>query len=344
MAGTTGEPNHPTDPFGPSPLQDLMYGHIHGAALRAVAVHRIADHLGDGPRTADDLAARTGTHAPSLRRILRLLAVRGLFHEDDRGAFRLDDSAQALRTDAPGSQLAAVLMITDPMFGRSTDGLAETLRTGEPAFELAYGTSFFEHLLKAPEDRATFDAGMASMSGPVEELVAQSYTFPEGARVIDVGGGRGGLLDAVLTREPTLTGVLFDQPATVAEHLLDRPGLAGRWHTEGGDFFSAVPPGGDFYVLKHILHDWSDEDALRILGTIRRAAAPGSRLLVVDAVLPEGSAPHPAVNVDVVMLLAVRGRERTAAEFSDLLGRAGFRLERILPTPTLPSVLEAVAV
>ncbi|MFF4101985.1 methyltransferase [Streptomyces sp. NPDC001903] len=332
------------DPFAPSPLHDLMYGHVHAAALRAVAVHRIADHLTDGPRTAEELAARTGTHGPALRRILRFLATRGLFGEDGRGAFRLEEAGRSLVAGAPGSQLASVLMLTDPMFARSAGRLADTLRTGESAFDLAHGMPFFEHLLGSPEDRATFDAGMAAHSGPAEELVAQSYAFPAGARLVDVAGGRGGLLAAVLTREPTLSGTLFDQPATVAEHVLDRPGLAGRWRTAGGDFFTAVPAGGDFYLLKHILHDWSDEDALRILGSIRRAAGTGGRLLVVEAVLPEGSAPHPAVELDVVMLMAVTGRERTAAEFESLLARAGFRLDRILPTPSVPSLLEAVAV
>jgi hypothetical protein len=327
-----------------SPLNDLMFGHIHSAALRAVAVHRVADHLADGPRTAEDLARRTGTHGPSLRRVLRLLAVKGLFRENGQGAFELTESGQPLRSDVPGSQQPAVMMITDTMMGRSADGLTGTLRTGESAFEAAYGVPFFEHLLKSPEDRAVFDAGMAALSGTEDELVAQSYDFPDAACVIDVGGGRGGLLRAVLSRGPGLSGVLFDQHATVAEHVLEHPDAAGRWRAEGGDFFTAVPSGGDVYLLKHILHDWDDEDALRILGAVRRAATAGSRLLVVDAVLPAGSEPHPAVELDVVMLMAVKGRERTEAEFASLLERAGFALRRVLPTPVMPSIVEAVAV
>ncbi|WP_260610217.1 methyltransferase [Streptomyces sp. WAC06614] len=342
MASSTGAPDPSVS--SPSPLDDLMFGHIHSAALRAVVVHGVADRLAEGPRTAEDLARSTGTHGPSLRRVLRLLAVKGLFREDAQGAFALTEAGRPLRSDVPGSQHAAVLMITDPMMGRSAEGLPETVRTGDSAFEASYGMSFFEHLLKSPEDRAVFDAGMASLSGTEDERVAQSYPFPETARVVDVGGGRGGLLRAVLAAGPGLSGVLFDQPATVAENVLDHPDTAGRWRTEGGDFFTAVPSGGDIYVLKHILHDWSDEDCLRILGAIRRAAAPGARLLVVDAVLPEGSAPHPAVELDVVMLMAVQGRERTAAEFTALLEQSGFTLHRILPTPALPSIVEAVAV
>lgn len=345
MPSPTGEPIRPTtELFEPPPLHDVMYGYIHSAALRAVAVHRIADHLAEGPRTAEELAARTGTHGPSLHRVLRLLAIRGLFREDERGGFRLTEDGQGLRTDLPGSQHSSVLMITDPMFRRSADGLEDTLVTGRPGFTEAYGATFFEYLGKSPEDRATFDTGMATFSGPVDELVAQGYDFPADSRVVDVAGGRGGLLRAFLARNPTLTGVLFDQPATVAEHVLDSPGLANRWETEGGDFFAGVPAGGDFYVLKHILHDWNDEDALRILGSVRRAASAGTRLLVVDTVLPEASAPHPGVELDIVMLMVLRGRERTAREFDDLLARAGFRLDRVLPTPALPSIVEAVAV
>lgn len=347
MTGPDASPeDHPpaTASSAPPALNEVMFGHITSAALRAVAVHRIPDHLADGPRTPEELAALSGTDSSALRRLLRLLAVRGLFHEDERGRFRLEPAGRPLRTDVEDSQHAGVLMITDPMFTRSAAELPQTLRGGRSSFELAYGSPFFEHLHKSPEDRAVFDTGMASLSGREDELIARSYAFPERGRVVDVGGGRGGLLRAVLDRAPGLDGVLFDRPATVAEHLLDGPARAGRWRTEGGDFFEAVPSGGDLYLLKHILHDWNDEDALRILGSVRRAAAAGARLLVVDAVLPGGGVPHPAVALDIVMLMVVEGRERTAAEFEGLLSRAGFRLRRILPTPALPSVIEAVAV
>ncbi|MFH7595637.1 methyltransferase [Streptomyces racemochromogenes] len=337
-------PGRPLATSAPPALHEVMFGHVHSAALRAVAVHRIPDHLADGPRTPEELASLTGTDAAALRRVLRLLAVLGLFHEDERGRFRLEAAGRPLRTDVPHSQHAGVLMVTDPMIVRSAAELPVSLGGGRSPFERAYGGPFFEHLRKSPEDRAVFDAGMAAFSGREDELVAQAYPFPERARVVDVGGGRGGLLRAVLRRGPALDGVLFDRPGTVAGHLLDEPALTGRWRTEGGDFFETVPPGGDLYVLKHVLHDWDDEDAVRILGSVRRAAAAGTRLLVVDAVLPGGGVPHPAVELDIVMLLVVEGRERTAAEFEELLSRAGFRLHRILPTPSLPSVIEAVAV
>ncbi|MFJ8386481.1 methyltransferase [Streptomyces sp. NPDC094438] len=344
MGTSSPGPAGPADYFTPSPLNGLLYGHIHSAALRAVAVHGIADLLADGPRTAEDLAASAGLHAVSLRRVLRLLAGHGLFTEDARGAFELTENGLPLRTDVPGSRHATILLVSGEMFGRAADGIVDTVRTGTPSFETAYGVPFFEHLAASPAERQLFDAGMAAVSGPIDDRVAQSYAFPGSGTVVDVGGGRGGLLRAVLTREPALTGVLFDRPGTVADHLLDIKEVRGRWSVEGGDFFSAVPSGGDIYLLKHVLHDWDDDDCARILDAIRRAADPGKRLLVIDAVLPEGSAPHPAVALDIAVMLLMRGRERTAKEFERLLSRTGFRLNRILPTPSLPSIIEAEAV
>lgn len=345
---TTPETRPETRPDAPaagarfSPLQDLMYGHIYADAVRAVIVHGIADLLADGPRTAEDLAERSGTQAVPLRRILRMLATRGLFREED-GAFALTESGTGLRADVPGSQRATALLFTDEMFRRSAENIPDTLRTGEPGFETAYGVPFFAHLSATPDKSRLFDAAMTTRTGQANEDIAGAYPFPASGTVVDVGGGRGGLLREALTRSPGLRGVLFDRPETVADHLLDTAELDGRWRTEGGDFFTAVPKGGDLYLLKNILHDWPDEDCLRILRTIRRAVTPGTRLLVIDAVLPADGSPHPALALDIVMLMVVRGRERTAAEFEDLLTRAGFRLRRILATRAMSSVIEAEA-
>ncbi|MEV5278059.1 methyltransferase [Streptomyces sp. NPDC051994] len=344
MATGSPDPNDPAHHFTPSPLNELLYGHFYSAALRAVAVHRIADLLAEGPRTAEDLAMSAGLHAVSLRRVLRLLTARGLFREDARGAFELTDNGTPLRTDVPGSQHATIMLVSGEMFATAAEGIVDTVRTGTPSFETTYGVPFFEHLAGSPAERQLFDAGMASLSGPVDGLVAQSCALPGSGTVVDVGGGRGGLLRAVLTREPALTGVLFDQPDTVADHVLDSKEIRGRWRVESGDFFSAVPRGGDVYLLKHILHDWDDDGCVRILEAIRRSATLGTKLLVIDAVLPEGSAPHPAVALEIIMMILVRGRERTATEFERLLSRTGFRLNRIVPTPSLPSVIEAEAV
>ncbi|MFH8748531.1 methyltransferase [Streptomyces rimosus] len=345
MTATPVTPSAASHPHFPtSSLHDLMYGHIYASALRAVVLHGIADLLADGARTADELAERSGTRTVPLRRILRLLAARGLFSENADGTFGLTEAGADLRTGVPGSRHAGVLLFTDEMYQRSAGGLVDTLRTGQPGFDAAYGVPFFTHLAETPDASRLFDTAMTSLTGGVNELLAGSYPFPDSGTVVDVAGGRGGLLREVLTRSPGLTGVLFDRPGTVADHLLDTAELAGRWRTEGGDLFTAVPEGGDLYLLKNILHDWPDDDCLRILATVRRAMTPGTRLLVIDAVLPADGTPHPAFALDVVMLMMLQGRERTAAEFEGLLEGAGFRMVRVVPTPALTSVVEAEAV
>ncbi|XTP10455.1 methyltransferase [Streptomyces albus subsp. chlorinus] len=320
-----------------------MYGHLHASALRAAVVHGIPDLLADGPRTVEELAERSGTRTGPLHRVLRLLAARGLFQEKN-GTFALADAGRSLCTDAPGSQRAAVLLFTDEMFHRAATNIPGTLRTAEPGFEAAHGRPFFAYLAATPDKHRLFDAAMTSRAGAADEDIAASYPFPSSGTVVDVGGGQGGLLRAVLTRFPELRGTLYDRPGTVAGHLLDTEELRGRWSVQGGDFFTSVPGGGDLYLLKNVLHDWSDEDCLRILGTVREAVRPGTRLLVVEAVLPDDGTPHPALELDIVMLMLLEGRERTAAEFDSLLGRSGFRLDRVLPAPAASSLIEAEAV
>ncbi|MCB5907840.1 methyltransferase [Streptomyces pinistramenti] len=243
----------------------------------------------------------------------------------------------------PGSQRDAALLFTDDMFRRSAENLEDTLRTGKPGFDTAYGLPLFEHLTATPDKNRLFDTAMSSLTSGVNEKIAASYPFPDTGTVIDVAGGRGGLLREVLIRHPGLDGLLFDRPETVTDHLLNTADLSGRWQVRGGDVFAAAPGGGELYLLKNMLHDWPDEDCRRILTTIRRAMNPGSRLLVIDAVLPDSGTPRPAAALDIVMLMALQGRERTASEFQDLLDRSGFRLHRIVPTQALTSIIEAEA-
>ncbi len=338
--------NRPADNREPEdPVAFLMehaLGHLFSAALRTAVQYRIADHLAEGPRTAEQLAQATGTHAPHLRRVLRYLATRDIFREDATGAFQLTPGARPLRSDVPHSLRDAVLMMTDETFLRSSAALPETVRTAGPSFDRIFGAPLFELLAADPGTRELFDTGMASLSGPVDGLVAESYPFPEGSTVIDVGGGRGGLLRSVLELHPSLSGVLYDQEPAVARHLLDVPGLAGRWRAEAGDFFASVPEGGDVYVLKHVLHDWPDAACVDILRRVRDAAPAHARLLIVDSVLPPGNAPHYGKAMDVAMMAVLDGKERTAEEYATLLSAADFRLTRVLSTPAFPSIVESV--
>ncbi|KUL38505.1 SAM-dependent methyltransferase [Streptomyces sp. NRRL F-4489] len=318
-------------------------GHLYSAALRTAALLHLADHLAGGPRTAAELAQLTGTDAVFLRRCLRYLAGRGVFSEDGNAAFHLTPAAQFLRTGVPGSLRDAVLMLTDDIFVRSSAALDETVRTGAPAFPKVFGAPFFEYLKDHSATRALFDTGMAAFSEPVDDLVAGAYPFPGEGTVVDVGGGRGGLLRHVLLRHPGLSGVLFDQEPALRDHVLDTAELAGRWRTEPGDFFAAVPDGGDVYLLKHVLHDWEDEAAVRILRSCRRGLAPGGKVLVIDSVPAPGNAPHPGRALDVAMMTLVTGKERGPKELDDLFARSGLRRTRILPTPTFASIVEAEA-
>jgi hypothetical protein len=185
-----------------------------------------------------------------------------------------------------------------------------------------------------PEAREKFNSGMAGMSGPIDEVIADAYDFPGGGTVVDVGGGRGGLLRSVLLRNPGLSGILYDQADTVREHLLDTEELAGRWRAEGGDFFTAVPKDGDFYLLKHILHDWNDADCVRILETIKRAAPPAATLLVIERVVAGPNEGADTKSSDLNMLVGPGGVERTADEFAALLAAGGWRLTGMHPAAT----------
>ncbi|GGR68935.1 O-methyltransferase [Streptomyces aureoverticillatus] len=348
----------PTDPAGsagssadaaaPTPedtigLMGLVFGSVFSAALRTVAVHRVADHLAQGPLPVDELGRRAEVHADSLRRVLRLLASRGVFREREPGVFELTPSAQALR-EGPGSLRDGVLFGTGEAMTRSFGALEDAVRTGKPGFELAYGAPFFDHLASHPEAQESFDKGMSALSGPLNDMIATAYPFPDSGTVVDVAGGQGGLLRAVLRQHPGLSGVLFDQEQTVAGHLLDVKELAGRWRVESGDFFRAVPEGGDLYVLKNILHDWSDEHSLRILASVRAVIPPSGRLLVVDTVMPEGNDPDLSKVVDLIMLSVASGRERTEDEFNSLFQQVGFTLTRIIETGAFPALIEAVPV
>ncbi|WP_089106478.1 methyltransferase [Streptomyces hyaluromycini] len=336
-------PDEAVDPRASSAfLVNESLGYLFPAALRAAAVVGVADHLAHGPRTPAQLAEATGTDPQNLYRVLRLLATRGVFEEDAGGRFRLTAAGDALRTDAPCSARSAVLMNTDRSMWLPTADLSRCVSEGTSAFENLFGLPFFDYFAQDEDTADVFHCGMAAMSDAENEPIVAACDFPPSGTVVDVGGGHGGLLLAVLDRHPGLHGVLYDQSHVLAGHRLDTPGTAGRWATETGDFFTAVPE-GDVIVLKRILHDWEDEQCVTLLDRCRAALAPGGRILVVDAVVPPGNAPHQAKALDLLLMACLVGRERTEAEFATLFESAGLKLSRIVPTPTVLSVVEAVA-
>ena len=305
-------------------------GYMYSAALRAVTLLGVAEQLVDGPRHPAELAELTGTNGPFLRRLLRYLATREVFREDEDGRFHLTPHADILRADAPNSIKAGVLTVTSDIFWLSTGDFADAVRHGEPAFDRRYGRPFFDYLTDNPDTGVMFAEGMASFSAGENAHIIASYEFPDSGVVVDVGGGRGGLLLEALQARPDLHGLLLDQEEVVAANILGQLGADHRWKPVAGDFFESVPA-GDLYTIKNVLHDWNDEQCVRILRNCRDAMNPDARVLAIDAVLPPGNEAHFGKAVDIMMLLLASGQERTRPEFEQLFQSAGLRITRVIP-------------
>lgn len=323
----------------------LSLGYVMGQALHAAAKLGIADALADGPRTVEELADTTGTHGPSLHRLLRTLASGGIFAQDTSGRFASTTLGETLRSDTPDSVRAAVIWVSEAMHYGACGDLPQTVQTGQPAFDRLFGRPYFDHLAADPDAGRVWDEGMACFSGMENGPIAQAYTFPTGALVVDVGGGQGGFLAEVLRVDPSLRGVLFDRPEVVqTPRFLTEAGLLDRCELVGGDFFSSLPGGGGAYVFKRVMHDWDDATCVGLLRRCREVIAPDGRLVVVDAVIPPGNDPHPAKIVDMVMMGILAGRERTEEEFAALFSAAGFALTKVVPTHSMLAVVEGVPV
>jgi hypothetical protein len=310
----------------------------------AAAKLDLADRLADGPRGAEELAGPTETHAPTLHRLMRTLASLGILTERDNQRFALTPMGEALKTGAPGFARASVLTMGAPMFIDSFEQIMHSLKTGGTGFEVAMGMSVFDYLAQHPEAASMFSETMVGFHGGETPAVAAAYDFSGFENVVDVGGATGNMLAAILSKHAGPRGVLFDMPHVLADapaFLRDR-GVEDRVTLEGGSFFESVPVGGDAYILSHIIHDWNEDQCLTILGHVRRAMKPDGRLLIVEFVLPEGDTPHLGKIADMVMLIVPGGQERTAAEYSTLLAKAGFRVTRVVPTDSPVSIVEAV--
>lgn len=325
------------------PLLEQSLGYFYSAALRAAARLDLAEQLAEAARTPEELAEAVSADGPSVHRLLRLLATRGVFAEDDTGRFHLTPSADLLRTDAPGSMKSAVLMLTDQVFWKPAELLDDTVRAGETQFGQVFPAPFFEWLARDEQAGDTFHVGMAALSDAENRRIADSYDFSRIGELVDVGGGHGGFLVEVLRKAPDLRGVLFDEEHVLAQHRLGEARAADRSDTRSGDFFREVPSGADAYVLKRILHDWDDETSTRILSRCREVLAPDGRVLVIDAVIPPGNEPHPGKTLDMLLMTSLPGKERTAAEFERVFGDAGLSVTRVIPTGTPLSIVEGVA-
>ena len=334
-----------TDAASAETLRQLITGFRATHLIAVAAELGLADLLADGPRSSTELAERAGANLDALHRVLRALAQLGVFAMLDDSRFTLTTLGQHLRTDVPGSLHAIARFWGIESNQRPWLGLAHTARTGETAFDQIFGMTWSEYLAAHPDVAAIFNDGMTGFTAQVTAAVVAGYDFRSLGTIVDVGGGNGTLVAAILRAHPELRGVIFDLPHSRDSALqhLTAAGLAGRCEFIGGDFFESVPAGADAYLLKWVIHDWDDQRSVAILRTCRRAMAPGSKLLLVERLLPPANEQAPDVVLgDVTMLVYTGGRERTEAEYRALLEAADLRLTRTVATTTPYSVLEAV--
>jgi O-methyltransferase domain/Dimerisation domain len=332
---------------GPQPSEQLMQlttGYMVSAALYTATKLGIADLLKNGPRPTRDLAAATGTNEDALYRLLRALASVGVFSECSPRTFELTAVAEPLRSDWDDSFQDMVLWMADEFHFHTYPEMLHSVKTGETIVEKVYGDSCFDHLTKDKELGEVFNRAMTMFSKMLTPAVLEAYDFSplNGKTLVDIGGGHGHLLTAILKKYPEIRGVIFDLEHVLAgaRARIGEQALAGRCDAAGGDFFVAVPP-ADAYLMKHIIHDWSDDKAVSILKNCHRAGRGNANVILIEAVLTPGNEPSFAKWLDLEMLLLPGGRERTEEDFAKLFERAGFRLMRVLQTKSPVCVLEA---
>ncbi len=298
----------------------------------------IADILATGPKTVEEIAALTGSNSAALYRLMRLLSGEGIFEETAPHSFALNSAATALVTAERGSIKPFLLAILGE-HAHAWGNLYYSVQTGKTAFDHYYGMDIWEYYEKHPDEGRNFMDAMTGMAQYADAAVTGGYDFSQFKSIVDIGGGNGALLFAIVRATPGLTGTVYDVPYVIQRTaaIIDVNGLKARCEAVAGNFFESVPEGADAYIMKFIIHDWHDEDAIRLLQSCRRAMKKGSKILVVDAVITGLNAPHPGKMMDVNMLVATGGKERTADEFRQLFEKAGLQFNRAIPL-SIPDV------
>jgi len=323
------------------PPAQMLWGIINSNVLarcvQVVAEYGVADALADRPMTAAELAAQTGMNSDALHRMLRLLAAHEVFTQEG-DLYRHTPVSELLRTDHPHSMRSFARMMNLPVFLYSFAGLTQAAKTGKPVRDFA---GFMEYFAAHPEESSIFNQAMADKSRSIIPAVLDAYDFGPFRVIADIGGGRGHLLRGILERMPAASGILFDLPHVIREAAGHE---SARLRLQPGDFFADALPAADAYLLMEVIHDWNDEDSARILAAVHRAAPSHARLLIVEAIVSEAPGPDFSKVLDVIMLAVTGGQERTPSEYKALLSRAGFRLERIIATPSQYSIIETVVI
>ena len=307
------------------------------AALNVVARTKLLDFLDAGPVTAGELAGRAGMHEGSVEQVLTYLASQEVVAVDVRGRFSHTDRSRKLMAENP-----RLFFLGDAI--TSGFALEHAIRDGSCAFELGHGKSLFAWFSEDPERLDYFARYMSATTDLVESFIFANHAFEPFTLAVDVGGSHGSLMMRLMAEYPQACGIVFDQPDTAeqAAPIVARSPVADRIKVVGGDFFKAVPAGGDLYIVKQILHDWNEEDSTLILRNIREAIAAGGRLAVMDYLLPDIPVPHQGFSMDMQMLFLLSARERKRSQFEALFEASGFRLDRVTENPRGPSVIEAV--
>ena len=344
MTQTAQPSDAPPDPAAIQHVLQLSTGYIASAALGAVTRLGVADQLAGGPRSAGDLARAVGANEDALYRALRVLAMVGVFTETSPRTFDLSPAGSLLRTGVPGSVREMAMWMADDFHFRVYAETMHAVRTGETVGEKVVGMPVFEYFEREPELSERFNHAMTAFSASVAPAVLQAYDFSGIGVLVDIAGGHGMILASILEQYPQMRGILFDLEHVIAgATLLDTLGVRNRCETASGDFFKAVPGGGDAYIMKHIIHDWDDERAGVILKNIRTAleGKPNGKVILLEAVIKPGNEPDLSKLIDLEMLLLPGGRERTQEEFAALFARSGFELTRVVPTQSPLAVVEA---
>ncbi|WAJ44149.1 methyltransferase [Mycobacterium sp. Aquia_216] len=330
----------------PAAMLEMITNAWAAQAITAAADLGIADALAKGPLSVDELADAVDADADTVSRLLRALISRGVFRRRRDGRYDLTPLADTLRSDSDVSLRAFARFVGSPQDREHWSHVTDSIRSGRAVVPDLRGKSMFEFLAEEKELDEIFNEAMTNMTGLAIPPVIAGYDFSRYGTIVDVAGGHGRFLAEILTATPQARGILFDQPHVVsgASALLDEHGVADRVKLVEGSFFETVVEGGDAYVLKHIIHDWPDDEAIQILGNIRKAAGVGKNVLIVEFVIPQHNRESPGKWLDLEMHVGAGARERTAAQYGRLLSRAGFRMTRVVETVSPYSIVEAVAV
>jgi O-methyltransferase domain/Dimerisation domain len=333
-------PNTTSAPL-PVPHEQILAitaGFWQSRALAVATELELADLLAAGPLPIDVLANRTKTHAPSLFRLLRALESLGIFSQISSRVFANTPASECLRKDVPNTQWAwvrAQLSVGRGVY-EGWAGLNGSIKTGDTSFGQVLGCGFWEYYRRNPEAGAIFNEAMRLIGKHNSPEIARAYDWSRFPVIADIGGGIGSLLVDILDAYPSCRGILYDQPRVVQQAISHE-----RLEPVGGDFFQSVPPGADAYILRWIIHDWSEAEAVTLLGKVREAMKPGAHLLLLEELIPETPELVPGKWIDLLMLAITGGRERTKKEYRELLSAAHFELEKVLPTAGPLSILIA---